>query len=99
MGNNKTLRNIGVYLSTLCDIPEELKLQKHCCNDFRYLETYRIICSVSRKTVVIIGPLKYELCGPGSSVGIVIDYGLDGPGSNPGEDEIFHTSRPALGHT
>ena len=26
--------------------------------------------------------------GPGSSVGIAIDYGLDGPGSNPGEDEI-----------
>ena len=49
---------------------------------------------------------------PGSSVGIVIDYGLDGPGSNPGGDEIdygldgpvsnpggdeiFRPSRPAL---
>ena len=29
--------------------------------------------------------------GPGSSVGIATDYGLDGPGSNPGGDEI---SRP-----
>jgi len=38
-------------------------------------------------------------CGPGSSVSIVTDYGLDGPGSNPGEDEIFHPSRPALGPT
>ena len=28
-------------------------------------------------------------CGPGSSVGIATDYGLDGPGSNPGGDEIF----------
>ena len=37
--------------------------------------------------------------GPGSSVGIAIDYGLDGPGSNPGGDEIFHPSRPALGPT
>jgi hypothetical protein len=27
--------------------------------------------------------------GPGISVGIVTDYGLDGPGSNPGGDEIF----------
>ena len=35
-------------------------------------------------------------CGPGSSVGIGTDYGLDGPGSNPGEDEIFRRSRPAL---
>ena len=28
--------------------------------------------------------------GSGSSVGIVTDYGLDGTGSNPGGDEIFH---------
>jgi len=32
----------------------------------------------------------------GSSVGIANDYGLDGPGSNPGGDEIFRPSRPAL---
>jgi len=38
-------------------------------------------------------------CGPGSSVGIVTDYGLDGPGSNPGGDEIFRPSRPAVGPT
>ena len=35
----------------------------------------------------------------GSSVGIAADYGLDGPGSNPGGDEIFCSSRPALGPT
>ena len=38
-------------------------------------------------------------CGPGSSVGIATDYGLDGPGSNPGGDKIFRPSRPALGPT
>jgi hypothetical protein len=38
-------------------------------------------------------------CGPGSSVSIATDYGLDGPGSNPGGDEIFLPSRPALGPT
>ena len=37
--------------------------------------------------------------GPGSSVGIATDYGLDGPGSNPVGDEIFRPSRPALGPT
>jgi len=37
--------------------------------------------------------------GSGSSVGIATDYGLDGPGSNPGGDEIFRPSRPALGPT
>ena len=36
---------------------------------------------------------------PGSSVGIATDYGLDGPGWNPGADEIFRPSRPALGLT
>ena len=35
----------------------------------------------------------------GSSVGIATDYGLDGPGSNPGGDETFRPSRPALGST
>jgi len=39
------------------------------------------------------------LSGPGSSVGIANDYGLDGPESNAGGDEIFRPSRPALGPT
>jgi len=43
--------------------------------------------------------LYSSICGPGSSVGIAIDYGLDGPGSNTGEDEIFRPSRPTLGPT
>jgi len=34
--------------------------------------------------------------GPGSSIGIATDYGLDGPGSNPDGDEISRPSRPAL---
>jgi len=37
--------------------------------------------------------------GSGSSAGIVTDYWLDGPVSNPGGDEIFCPSRPALGPT
>jgi len=32
-------------------------------------------------------------------VGIATDYGLDDSGSNPGGDEIFRPSRPALGPT
>jgi len=49
-----------------------------------------------RNTKLFMYPLW---CGPGSSVGIVTDYGLDSPGSNPGGDEIFRTSRLALGPT
>jgi len=41
----------------------------------------------------LMQPVK---CGPGSSA---TDYGLDGPGSNPGGNEIFRPSRPALGPT
>ena len=43
--------------------------------------------------------LHLTYSGPGCSVGIATDYGLDGPGSNPGGDEIFRPSRPALGPT
>jgi len=37
--------------------------------------------------------------GPGNSVGIVTDYWLHGQGSNPGGDDIFRPSKPALGPT
>ena len=37
------------------------------------------------------------ICRPGSSVGIATDYGLDGPGSNSGGDEISRPTRSALG--
>jgi len=36
---------------------------------------------------------------PGRLVDIVTDYGLEGPGSNPGGDEVFRLSSPALGPT
>jgi len=49
--------------------------------------------------VLNIGKDYQTTCGPDSSVGVATDYGLDGPGSNPGADEIFRASRPALGPT
>jgi len=52
-------------------------------------------CTIS---VLYFGNELY-MYGPGSSVGKVTDYGLDGPRSNPGGDEIFRLSRPALGPT
>jgi len=42
---------------------------------------------------------SFQVNGPGSSVDIATDYGLDGPESNPGGDEIFRPSRPAMGPT
>jgi len=43
--------------------------------------------------------IYFFVVAPGSSVGIAIDYGLGGPGSNPGGNEIFRPSRPTLGPT
>jgi len=37
--------------------------------------------------------------GPGSSVGIAILYGLDGPVSNSGGEDIFRSFRPTVGPT
>ena len=49
--------------------------------------------------VIFLFQTTYLKFGPGSSVGIATDYVLDGSGSNPGWDEIFRPSRPALGPT
>ena len=54
---------------------------------------------LSANDAVYITSLLFSFCGPGSSVGIATDYGLDGPGTNPSGDEIFRPSRPALGPT
>ena len=48
--------------------------------------------------VKLVHCLTY-IFGPGSSVGIATDYGLDRPGSNPGGDEIFRPFRPVMGST
>ena len=53
----------------------------------------------SNNVVKFLGPLLPFPGGPGSSVGIVTNYGLEGPGSNSGVDDIFRPSRLALGPT
>jgi len=62
--------------------------------------TAKIVARVlRRRTERKIEGLLGEDRGAGSSVRITTDYGLDGPGSNPGGDEIFRQSRPAVGPT
>jgi len=48
---------------------------------------------------VYLGYVHVYISGPGSSDSIAADYGLDGPRLNPGGDEIFCPSRPAMGPT
>ena len=57
---------------------------------YTYTHTHKHVCHVC---------VCVCMCGPGSSAGIATDYGFDGPGSNPGGDEIFRLSRTALGPT
>ena len=54
---------------------------------------------MNRHKITRILHTTYVKCGLGSPVGIVTDYELDSPGSNSGGDEIFRSSRPALGPT
>jgi len=61
--------------------------------------TFRItyLCMCTRIFMCVC--IYILFCGPGSSVGIATDYGLEGLGSNPGGDKIFRPSRPVLGPT
>jgi len=43
--------------------------------------------------------MSHTSTGTDGSVDIATDYGLDGPGSNTGGDEIFRPPRPALAPT
>jgi len=58
-----------------------------------------IFCYNTSNPFVYLYWTTHTARGPDSSVGIATDYGLDGPGSNPGGYEIFCPSRPALGPT
>ena len=55
-----------------------------------------VLTALLLRITVQISTTTASYSRPGSSVGIATDYGLDGPGSNPGGDEIFHPSRPIL---
>ena len=61
-----------------------------------------MVTLVYRGNLVIKSITRMYVCtygGPGSSVGVSTDYGLDDPGLNPGEDEILRPSNPAVGST
>jgi len=75
------------YIYVLLIIEDNLDVSPEKCvaSGFRFVDMITV-------TIIISS-------WPGSSVGIATDYGLDGPGSNPGGDENFRPSRPALGPT
>ena len=68
-----------------------MPLERLCLSMWRTTSCFKIISELSKPLLT--------LSGPGSSVGIETDFGLDGPVSNPGGYEIFRPSRQALGPT
>jgi len=72
----------------------------HILNQHHRVSVYTIIslaCALLALPIlssVYVTTFYVSISGLGSSVGIATDYGLDGPGSNPGGDEIFGPSRP-----
>ena len=89
-------------------------LQLYCLQSSLYIEystaNFRFVVCWPFDSSMAVSVLEYIyiyiyiyirvcVCGPGGPVGIATDYGLEGPGSNPGGDEIFRPSRPDLGLT
>ena len=73
----------------------ELPARNYCAKSRNVSDSHKSNSTTPNAEYIYI--YIYIYSGPGSSVGIATDYGLDGPGSNPGGDEIFRPSRPALG--
>jgi len=76
-----------VVFSLVCDITSTTPRHQNNSNLFGHIMLVEL-CYCSCYSLIF---------GPDSSVGIATDYGLDDPGSNPGWNEIFRPSRPALG--
>jgi len=53
----------------------------------------------STNSFIFCNSYLYNIVGRVAQSVLRLSYGLDGPGSNPGVDEIFRPPRPALGHT
>jgi hypothetical protein len=81
-------RNVSDYHCTLRDIQKS-----------EYFSRVTPILHLLQVITLFSCNVYFIYRGPGSLVGIAFDYGVDGPGSNPGRDEIFRPSRPALGLT
>jgi len=76
-----------------CTFRDSLSVSSSRVQQSKMGVTGRTETSVTTTNIRCVTPKKI---GPGYSVGIATDYGLDGPASNPGGDEIFRPSRPGL---
>ena len=68
-----------------------------CVCVYVYLCMYVCVCMFMYVCVCMYIYICMCIYGPGSSVGIATDYGMDGPGIKSQWDEILHPSRPAHG--
>ena len=66
----------------------------HGCTNVERLITWQAkfctaVTNIFSLIITVFRHIQTCVHGQGSSVGITTDYGMDGPGSNPGGDEIF----------
>ena len=89
-------RDVPTDTGFICDKATVLRetIKDTLCSTCEFAIVYKICFSFRYFSGIVV-----LNCGPGSSVGIATDYGLDGLGSNPGGGEIFRPSIPALGPT
>ena len=103
MSGSPDAGDFDTFLTVVIPMCLSNSYKTYVSNTTYYTELYssqQVSTLMSHHHVIqIINPRYIIYYGPGSSVGIAIDYGLGGPGSNSGGDEIFRPSRPALGHT
>ena len=83
----------------ICIIPQMVRTYSLILSPTRYNHlSYRQRRLMTLNVMIFLDYLIH-CCGPGSSIGIATDYGLDGPGIESRWGEVFLTSRPALGPT
>ena len=87
----QSYENVELYIHSSIH-PHGVPLYYHCV-----LETFSHIRIL--KTCLVFITATESTRGPGSSVGIATNYGLDGSGIESRLGEIFRPSSPALGPT
>ena len=89
------------YRSTRKKNKKFTKINKRYLTVNMWAAKRQVQCNLFQKVFQNMEEIYFETvqAGPGSSVGIGTCYGLHGPGSNLGGDEIFRPFRPALGPT
>jgi hypothetical protein len=87
LGVSGLLTHGGTFISCLCRIIEQNSRCDKAVNPqwntflIRHFPSFEtLLMYIYALKLLQLSTDKYNVCGPGSSVGIATDYGVDGPG-------------------